>query len=90
MTITITATYANGVLRLPHPLDLPEHTLVEIQVQRAFEQGQLTPAQFSEAERARRAQIVQRLRGLWSEPEEAAFEETRQELWAQWQPRSLA
>jgi predicted DNA-binding antitoxin AbrB/MazE fold protein len=89
MTITIRATYENGVLRLPHPLDLPEHTLVEVQVQRACEHGQLTPAQFSNAERARRAQIVQRLRGLWSEREEAAFGETRQELWAQWQPHSL-
>lgn len=32
MTLTLTAIYENGVLRLPHPLPLPENTPVEIQV----------------------------------------------------------
>ena len=44
----------------------------------------------SSDERARRLQIVQRLYGLWSQEDEAAFERTRQELWSQWQPRNFA
>ena len=32
-TATLIATYEDGVLRLPHLLDLPEHTQVRIQIQ---------------------------------------------------------
>ena len=35
MTITLIATYENGVLRLPKPLDLPEHTQVQVRIEPA-------------------------------------------------------
>ncbi|MBN1934174.1 MAG: antitoxin family protein [Anaerolineae bacterium] len=90
MTITTTATYENGTLRLSHPLDLPEHTRVEIQIQPAVQVEPVRPALFSPDEQARRVQVVQRLRGLWSAQDQVAFEQTRRELWAQWQSRDLA
>jgi len=44
----------------------------------------------SEEERERRLQIVHRLQGIWSEDDEAAFRQVREELWSQWQPRRFA
>lgn len=51
---------------------------------------QLTPASFSEKDRARRLRIVRRLYGIWSEDDEVAFRRMRRELWSQWQPHSFA
>ena len=44
----------------------------------------------SEKERTRRLHIVRCLQGIWSEQDEAAFMETRNKLWSQWQPRNFA
>ena len=33
MTITLIATYENGVLRLPHRLDLPENSRVQVRIE---------------------------------------------------------
>lgn len=47
-------------------------------------------AAFSKEEIARRLRIVRCLYGIWSEADESAFRQTRQEVWSQWQPRSFA
>ena len=45
MTITLIATYENGVLWLPHRLDLPEHARVKVEIERLPESaGQATDA----------------------------------------------
>ena len=49
-----------------------------------------TPAPLSKEERARRLRIVRRLQGIWSEDDEKAFRQAREELWSQWQPRNFA
>lgn len=49
-----------------------------------------TPAVFSEEELARRLRIVRRLYRIWSEADESAFRQMRQEVWSQWQPRHFA
>jgi predicted DNA-binding antitoxin AbrB/MazE fold protein len=33
MTVTLIATYENGVLHLPQPLDLPENTQVQVRIE---------------------------------------------------------
>ena len=33
MSITLIATYENGTLRLPHALNLPEHSKVRVQIE---------------------------------------------------------
>jgi hypothetical protein len=50
----------------------------------------LEPAPLSKEERAHRLRIVRRLQGIWSEDDEKAFRQAREELWSQWQPRSFA
>jgi hypothetical protein len=49
----------------------------------------LTPAGFSEEERARRLSIVRKLYGIWSEKDESNFQALRQEIWSGWQTRDL-
>ena len=49
----------------------------------------LTPADFSVEERARRLSIVRKLYGLWSDEDEGTFQTLRQEIWSQWQTRDL-
>ncbi len=36
IAITLIATYEHGVLRLPHSLDLPEHTQVRVQIEQTY------------------------------------------------------
>lgn len=48
------------------------------------------PAAFSDEERAYRLQIVRRLQGVWSEEDESVFQQMREEMWSQWQPRIYA
>ena len=54
------------------------------------QRAHLAPAVFPAEELARRLRIVRRLYGIWSEADESAFRQTRQEVWSQWQPRSFA
>ena len=49
----------------------------------------LTPADFSAEERARRLSIVRKLYGIWSEEDESAFHALRKEIWSRWQARDL-
>jgi hypothetical protein len=51
--------------------------------------AELTPANFSSEERARRLSIVRRLYGIWSEEQETAFQALRCEIESRWQTRDL-
>jgi hypothetical protein len=51
----------------------------------------LAPAVFPAEDLARRLRIVRRLYGIWSEADESAFRQTRQEVWSHvHRPRGLA
>ena len=58
-------------------------------VERTRKKPVLEPANFSEEEQARRQAILDRLWGLWSEEDEKAFLEMREEMNKSWQPRSF-
>ena len=74
---------------LPEKQAQPTGHILQQLLTLADERAQLELVPFSEKERTRRLRIVHQLRGIWSKDDEVAFEQTRKELWSQWQPRSF-
>ena len=66
----------------------PRHVEI-LGLKKVHSPSELTPAEFSAEERARRLRIVRRLYGIWSKDQEDAFQSLRDEIWSRWQTRDL-
>ncbi len=50
----------------------------------------LRPIELEAEERARILEVLDNLRGIWTEEDEAEFRRAREEMWKSWAPRSLS